>query len=259
MALSAVFTSSTGLQAANTLLDVTSNNVANANTNGFKTSQVTFQDLLYTMPGVGAPTPGVTPPGSNQVGTGTVVDAITGLFTQGGLVQTGSLFDLAITGEGFFAVTLPDGSTGYTRAGDLTLDSTGQLVTSDGFRLVDGIVVPANATSVNVSATGVVTATTPDGEVQIGTINLTSFRNPAGLQRVGDTTFVASPASGDAVTDTPGTNGLGTLTQGFLEQSNVDITSELINLIVAQRSFSFNAQAIQVETQVLQTTTDLIR
>lgn len=254
MIISALFASNAGLQAASAFLDVTSNNIANSTTTGFKTQQTTFQDLLYT--GARAATAG--DPVGEQLGSGAAVDATTGLFTQGPLQQTGSPFDLGINGEGFFAVTLPDGSLGYTRAGNFTTDATGTLVSSDGFRLAGGITLPTGTTSVSISTSGAVTATTAAGAQQVGNITLTRFTNPAGLTRVGDTTFAVSPSSGDPITGTPGANGLGTISQGFLEQSNVDIASELINLLIAQRTFSFNSQAIEVETAVLDATTSLI-
>lgn len=259
MILTALSASTAGLRAASAFLDVVSNNVANSNTTGYKLGQITFQDLLYTGFPAGAATQGVTPPSSNQLGTGAIVDTITGNFTQGALTPGEGPFDLAVTGEGFFSVVLPDGSTGYTRAGNFNFDSAGNVVTSDGFFLAGGITLPAGTTAVSVSPTGLVTATTPDGIQQIGQLQLTRFQNPAGLVRVGNTTFAASPASGTGTADAPGTNGLGTISQGFLEQSNVELTNELINLLIAQRTFSFNTQAIQIETQVLQATTDLIR
>jgi flagellar basal-body rod protein FlgG len=255
MAIAALFTSSTGLQAASAFLDVVSNNVANLNTSGFKTQQTTFQDLLYT----GQPPATAATPVGTQIGTGTSLDATTGLFTQGPLTPTGAQLDVAINGEGFLAVTLPDGSTGYTRAGNLSIDSTGALVTSEGFRLATPITLPANTTSVAIGTDGTVTATTPAGPQQVGQISLTRFTNPAGLARVGNTTFVATASSGTATTGTPGTNGLGTLSQGFLEGSNVEVVTELVNLLIAQRTFTFNTQAIQVENQVLQSTTSLIQ
>lgn len=260
MLISALLASNTGLQAASAFLDVVSNNVANSSTTGFKTQQTTFQDLLYIGEKPGATTAqGVTPPIGTQLGTGVAVDATTGLFTQGGLTQTGVPLDLAVSGEGFFAVTLPDGTLGYTRAGNFTTDVTGTLVSSDGFRLADGITLPQGTSSVSISPAGVVAATTPEGVQQIGNVTLTRFTNPAGLTRIGNTTFAASPSAGDAVTGAPGASGLGTLSQGFLEQSNVELTSELVNLLIAQRSFSFNSQAIQIENEVLRATTDLIR
>jgi flagellar basal-body rod protein FlgG len=259
MPIAAIFTSNTGLQAASTFLDVTSNNIANSDTTGFKTQQTTFQDLLYVgLPPGAAATQGTTPPGGLQFGTGAVVDDVTGLFTQGPLTQTNNQLDLAVSGEGLFAVTLPDGTTGYTRAGNFTADATGQLVTSDGFRLAGGIVLPVGTSAVSISASGVVSATTPNGVVQVGNIALTRFQNNSGLVRVGRTTFVAGPSAGAATTGAPGTNGLGTLSQGFLERSNVEVVTELVNLLIAQRTFAFNSQAIQIENQVLQATTALI-
>jgi flagellar basal-body rod protein FlgG len=259
MSLAALFVSNTGLQAASSFLDLVANNVANANTTGFKTQQPTFQDLLYLGPGPGANVTGLTPPGANQLGTGTVLDSTAGLFTQGSLVQGSGPLDLAISGEGFFSVTLPDGTTGYTRAGNFSLDSAGNIVTSDGFLLGGGIVVPDGSSNLSVSPAGVVSVTAADGTVQqIGNITLTRFTNDTGLFRVGNTTFVATSASGAGTTDVPGTNGLGTINQGFLEQSNVELTTELVNLIVAQQTFTFNTQAIQVENQTLQSTLDLI-
>ncbi len=259
MLYSAISSSSTGIQAASSFLDVTSNNVANSNTPGYKTAQVTFQDLLYTGTQPGPTTPGITPPGGIQVGNGVIVDSVTGQFTQGGLQQSGGKFDIAINGEGFFSVILPDGTTGYTRAGDFVVDNTGQLVTPDGFRLAGGILVPAGTDSISVAPNGVVTAVSENGATQVvGQLTLTRFLNPGGLLRLGDNTFTASPASGTGVTDLPTTNGLGTLTSGSLEQSNVDVTSELVNLVIAQQAFQFNTQSLQVESQVLQTTADLI-
>ena len=262
MPSSSFFVSATGVQAASQFLDVTSNNVANSNTVGFKTAQVSFQDLLYSQFLAAAPTPGLTPPGDTQIGSGTVLNSVTGLFTQGALTPSTGPIDLAINGQGFFAVTLPDGTTAYTRAGNLSIDANGHIVTSEGFLLAGGvpggITVPTGTTSVSVSPDGTVTATTPTGTVPIGNITLTQFQNPESLTRIGNTAFQASPASSAPMTGTPGTNGLGTISQGFLEQSNVDLTTELTNLIIAQSTFQFNAQALTVENETLQTTTSLI-
>ncbi len=262
MLIPALFATSTGLQATSAFLDVVSNNIANSATTGFKTAQVTFQDLLSIgqKPGGAARPPGVVAPQGQQIGAGVAVDAVTGLFTQGALTPTSQPLDLAIDGQGFFAVTLPDGSTGYTRAGNLTANANGQLVTTDGFVLAGGITIPANATSVSIATDGTVTAALSDGTQQaLGNITLTQFQNPAGLTRIGDTTFAASSVSGTPATGTPGVNGLGTISQGFLEQSNVDLTTELINLIIAQRTFQFNTQALQVENETLQATSALIQ
>jgi flagellar basal-body rod protein FlgG len=254
----ALYVSNTGLQAASRYLDVISNNIANSATTGFKAQQVTFQDLLYTQPAFTGPTP-ATSPDTNQLGFGTGVDSVTGLFTQGTLVPGAGQFDLAISGEGLFQVTLPDGTTGYTRAGNLTLNANGQLVTADGYLLAGGITIPANASSVSVSADGAVTAATPAGNQQVGAIALARFPNPSGLLRVGNNTYTASPGAGTPTTGAPGTAGLGTISQGFLEQSNVNLTSELVNLIIAQQTFNFNTQAIQVENATLAASFSLIQ
>jgi flagellar basal-body rod protein FlgG len=259
MLIGALYTSDSGVLAASSYLDVTGNNIANSNTVGFKTSQVTFQDLLYTGLAPGATAAGVTPPGGIQIGQGTTVASTSPLFTQGGLTASSGQFDLAISAQGFFAVTRPDGTTAYTRAGNFTFNSAGQIVASDGSILVGGITVPSGATAVSVSPGGQVTATAADGTtLQLGQLQITEFTNPDGLTRIGDTMFAASPASGTAVTGDPGTSGLGTLSQGYLEQSNVSLSTELVNLIIAQQTFDYNTQAIQIENETLQTTTSLI-
>jgi flagellar basal-body rod protein FlgG len=258
MPFGSFFVSATGVQAASQFLDVSGNNVANADTVGFKTAQVSFQDLLYSAFLAAAPTPGQTPPGDTQIGSGTVLSSVNGLFTQGPLTPSTGPVDLAINGQGFFAVTLPDGTTAYTRAGNLSIDANGHIVTSEGFLLAGGITVPAGTSSVSVSPGGAVTATTPTGTVPIGNIALTQFQNPSSLTRIGNTTFAASPATGAAMTGTPGTGGLGTISQGFLEQSNVNLPTELTNLIIAQSTFQYNAQALNVENETLQATTALI-
>ena len=260
MLYSAISSSSTGIQAASSFLDVTSNNVANSSTPGYKTAQITFQDLLYTGAPAGATTQGVTPPGGIQIGNGVVVDSITGRFTQGGLEQSTGRFDLAITGEGFFSVTLPNGTTAYTRAGDFNIDNAGKLVTPQGYLLAGGILIPPQTSSISVASDGTVTALDSNGGAQVvGQLTLTRFVNPGGLSRFGDNVFTATPASGTGVTDAPNANGLGTVSTGSLEQSNVDVTSELVNLVIAQQAFQFNTQSLQIENQVLQATTDLIR
>lgn len=261
MLYSAVASSDSGIQAASRYLDVTGNNIANSNTPGYKTGQITFQDLFYTsFSAAGAPTNGITPPGGSQLGSGALVDSISGLFTQGTLNASTGRFDLAITGDGFFAVTLPNGTTAYTRAGNFVTDNTGQLVTPEGFRLAGNIIVPPNTQSISVAPDGTVTAVGSDGVTQtvIGQVTLTRFVNPGGLLRIGDNLFTATAGAGAPVTGNTGTNGLGTVTNGSLEQSNVDLSTELVNLIIAQQAFRYNTQALQVESQVLQTTTDLI-
>jgi flagellar basal-body rod protein FlgG len=258
MLFGALSVSNTGIQAASTYLDVVGNNIANSGTTGFKTRTISFADLLYAGPTNGFAAAGLQIPQGTQLGTGTAVGDIVPTFTQGPIQPTGQPFDVAIDGRGFFAVTLPDGSTGYTRAGTFNLDASGQLVTPDGFILNPGITIPAESTSVSIAADGTVTAVTPDNIELRGQITLTTFPNPSGLLAVGDNVFVAGPAAGAAVTGVPGTSGLGTLTQGFLEGSNVELANELVSLIIAQNAFRFNAQAIVVEDAALQATSDLI-
>jgi flagellar basal-body rod protein FlgG len=258
MLISALYVSGSGTQAASGFLDTVGNNVANATTTGFKTVQTSFQDLLYQGLLPGANVKGETPPGSTQLGLGTTISANTGLFTQGPLTPSTGPIDLAITGQGFFQVTLPNGTTAYTRAGNFSINSAGHIVTSEGFLLAGGITVPTGTSAVSVSPAGVVSATTPTGVQQIGQIQIAQFRDPGSLARVGDTTFVASPASSTPITGAPGTGPLGTLTQGFLEQSNVNLPNELVNLIVAQQAFAFNSQAINVENETLAGTASLL-
>lgn len=253
MLVAALYTANTGIQAADAFLDVTSNNVANGNTVGFKTVDVRFQDLVYTGPAAAPPDPTGT-----QLGSGAVLDDTAGRFTQGALQATSRPLDLAIDGDGFFAVTLPNGATGYTRAGNFTVDNARQLVSAEGFRLSPPATVPADTISVGFRSDGAIIATTPAGDVVVGQVNLTTFRNTGGLQRVGQTTFVETAASGPGTTTAPATNGAGTLQVGFLEQSNVDIATELVSIIVAQRAFSANTQAVQVANATIQSTLDLI-
>jgi flagellar basal-body rod protein FlgG len=253
MALIAAYTSASGIQAASTYLDVVANNVANSNTTGYKTSQISFQDLLYMGPQAAA---GV--PVGTQVGLGTEVDAINGLFTQGPIIPTGQPLDVAINGVGFFKVTLPDGSSGYTRAGNFSVNLLGQVVSDEGYILDPPITVPPGTSSLTISSNGTVLAVVNNQTIQLGQITLTRFPNPDGLVRIGNTTFVEGPNSGEPVTETPGANGMGLLTQGSLEQSNVDLTIELVNLIIAQRAFQLNTQALIVENSVLATAVGLI-
>jgi flagellar basal-body rod protein FlgG len=258
MITASLYTSNSGLQSASNFLDNTSNNVANSSTVGYKTVETSFQDLFYAGLQPAAPTQGITPPGSTQYGNGATLSSTDGIFTQGALEpSTSGPLNLAINGNGFFAVTLPDGSTGYTRAGDFTFDGAGHIVTSDGFILA-GITIPVNTSSVSVSASGAVSATTPTGTVQVGQLQLTTFLNPGGLTRIGDTTFQESPATGAGITGTPGTNGLGTISSGFLEQSNVNLSNELVNLIVAQQAFAVNSEAVNVESETLLDTAQLL-
>lgn len=259
MLLTAMSTTATGLQAAGTNIDAVSNNIANSNTPGYKAGQVSFQDLLYTSlksSGGGASDP--TLPNASQIGYGVGVGSIRGKFSQGSVSPSGGVFDLAITGEGFFRVTQRDGSIAYTRAGNFSADQNGRLVSSEGLPLADDIVVPAGTANISVDSGGTVTATDSAGGTQtIGQLTLTRFQNVNGLNRVGDNSFVATAAAGPGVTGAPGTNALGTIDSGSLEQSNVELASELINLVVAQQAFTFNTRVLTTANEMVQSTLNL--
>lgn len=257
MILNALYANSSGTQAATTMINNSSNNIANSTTTGYKTTQVNFKDLLYTGP-VGGTSANGLPPVGTQLGTGTGLASTTGIFTQGTITNTDQQYDLAISGNGFFQVTLPDGTVGYTRDGAFGVNANNQLVTADGNLLSPTITIPPGTSSVTVASDGTVTATTQNGEQRVGQITLTNFQNPAGLARVGDNLFTESPASGAPLTNVAGTNGLGTIRQRALESSNVDVATELVNLIVAQQTFLVNSQAIGVENTVLGETSNLI-
>lgn len=246
----------TGLDAQQTQMDVISNNLANVSTTGFKRSRAVFEDLLYqTMRQPGAQSSQQTQlPSGLQIGTGVRPVATERIFTQGNLQQTGNAKDLAIQGNGFFQVLLPDGTTAYTRDGSFQTDSQGQLVTSSGFPIQPTITIPANAQSITVGRDGTVSvlqsgSTTP---VQVGSLQLTTFINPAGLESKGENLYVETVASGSPSTNTPGTNGVGSLAQGYTETSNVNVAEELVNMIQTQRAFELNSKAITTSDQMLQ-------
>jgi flagellar basal-body rod protein FlgG len=244
-------------------LDVISNNLANVQTAGFKRSRVDFQDLVYELlqaPGA-ASAQGQEVPSGFQVGHGSRAVATQRLFIKGDLQQTGNPLDLAIEGDGFFQVQLPNGETGYTRSGALKKNSQGQVVTSDGFPLQPEISIPATALSLNVGVVGTVSVLQA-GQSQpqnIGNIELVRFVNPAGLQSQGRNIFLPTQASGDATPGTPGLDGLGTLLQGFLEGSNVNVVEEMVGMIVTQRAYEINSRAIRTADEMLQTANNLVR
>jgi flagellar basal-body rod protein FlgG len=247
--------SKTGLDAQQQQLDVVANNLANVGTTGFKRARVAFEDLLYqTARQAGAnTTQDRTLPTGLQFGTGVRATATPRVFSQGNLQNTTNPYDLAINGQGFFQIQLPDGSTGYTRDGSFHVNSNGQIVTSAGFALQPAITVPANAVGVTVGQDGTVTAALA-GQPQpqnIGSIQLASFQNPAGLESRGQNLFVETAASGNPNTNTPGTNGMGTLQQGYLETSNVNVVEELVSMIQTQRAYEINSKAIQTSDQIL--------
>jgi flagellar basal-body rod protein FlgG len=254
--IKSLWISKTGLDAQQTQLDVISNNLANVGTTGFKRARVAFEELLYqNMRQAGANSSQQTQlPTGLQTGTGVRPTATPRMFTQGNLQSTGNQYDVAINGNGFFQVQMPDGTTAYSRDGSFQVDSNGQLVTSNGFSVQPAITVPPNATAVTIGRDGTVTANVP-GQVQpqnIGTLQLASFTNPAGLESKGQNLFVETQASGTASANTPGTNGLGLLQQGYLETSNVNVVEELVSMIQTQRAYEINSKAIQTSDQMLQ-------
>jgi flagellar basal-body rod protein FlgG len=255
MLFQALNTSNTGVNASQDLLNTAGNNLANLNTTAFKANQVSFQDLFYaTLAAVGVSRQGPSPDVPTQSGYGVLLASTSKSFTQGPLQSTGNPLDVALNGPGFFQVTLPDGSTAYTRTGTFVVNANGRLVTSDGNLLQPPIVIPAGTTSINIASDGTVTvftAASPNTPTTVGQITLTRFVNPPGLTAIGTNLYRASANSGSPTTSVAGQNGTGTLNQGFLEGSNVDATTELTNLLIAQQSFVFNAQALTVEDQML--------
>jgi len=251
----ALYTSSTGMQAQQMTLDTIANNLANVNTTGFKGSRVDFQDLLYQTlrtPGT-AGTQGTTVPTGIQVGLGARPAATNRILTQGDFQQTQNPLDLAIEGDGFFQVSRSDGSIAYTRSGAFKKDGTGRVVTSDGFVLSPNLVIPADARSVTIGSDGTVSITTATGAnaQQVGTIQLAQFVNPSGLVAIGRNLFTPTAASGTPIVGTAGINGLGTLSQGFLEMSNVKVVDEMVAMITSQRAYEANSKAIQTADEML--------
>ena len=251
-----LWTAKTGMEAQQTQLDAISNNLANSATNGYKKSRVVFEDLMYqNIRQAGAnSSEQTTLPTGLQVGLGTRAVANVRSFTQGNLQQSSNPLDIAVQGNGFFEVQMPDGTTGYTRDGSFQLNAQGQVVTNNGYLLNPGITVPANAQSVTIGNDGTVSVTLP-GSAQpqtLGQIALASFVNPAGLEPKGQNLFAETAASGSPQTGAPGSNALGSLRQGFVETSNVNVVEELIGMIQTQRAYELNSKAIQTSDQMLQ-------
>lgn len=246
----------TGMEAQQTQLDVTSNNLANVSTNGFKKSRAVFEDLLYQnirQPGAQSSQQTNLPSGS-QIGTGVRSVAIERIFTQGNPQSTGNDKDLMINGNGFFNVLLPDGTTAYTRDGSFQRDQNGQMVTSSGYVLQPAITIPINAQSITVGRDGTVSVVLPGQAApqQIGSLQVTTFINPTGLESKGENLYVETGASGNAQTNTPGSNGAGAILQGYVETSNVNVVEEMVNMIQTQRAYELNSKAITTSDQMLQ-------
>ncbi|NHA13382.1 flagellar basal-body rod protein FlgG [Thioalkalivibrio sp. XN279] len=252
----ALWIAKTGLDAQQTRMSVISNNLANVNTTGFKKGRAVFEDLIYqNVRQAGAQSSQDTQlPSGLMLGTGVRTVATEKTFTQGNLVQTDNALDLAINGRGFLQILMPDGTVGYTRDGSMKLDSEGRMVTAGGYELQPGIVLPQNTQSISISSDGIVTATVPGSvaPVQVGTLQLADFINPAGLQPAGENLFLETAASGSPQVGNPGLNGLGSLLQGSLEGSNVNTVEELVNMIETQRAYEINSKAISAADQMLQ-------
>jgi len=245
----------TGLDAQQLQLDTISHNLANVSTNGYKRSHAVFEDLLYqNMRQAGAQeTQQNQLPTGLQVGTGVRPVATARLFTQGNLQQTGNTFDMAIDGNGFFSLQMPDGSVAYTRDGSFRVDATGQLVTSNGMPLSPPIVIPPNAVSVTIGADGIVSAMQAGqpNPVQVGQVQLATFVNPTGLDPKGQNLYLETAASGAPTIGTPGNNGAGLINQGYVETSNVNVVEELVAMIQTQRAYEINSKSIQTSDQML--------
>jgi len=242
-------------------LNTIANNLANVNTTGFKKNKIEFQDMLYDkrrQVGADEGAGNITPTGV-EVGNGTRVVSTAKIYTQGTLLQTGEKMDVAIQGDGFFEVERADGTSAYTRDGGFKIASDGTVVTNDGLPVLGGFqAVPIDATSVSISPTGQVTIVTPGG-TQNFEIQLTRFNNPAGLQSLGNNLLAETEASGAPNVGNPGTDGFGTLLQGSLETSNVNVAEEMVNMILAQRAYEMNAKAIQTSDQLMEVTNSIKR
>jgi len=258
-----LWTSATGMQAQELNIDVISNNLANVNTSGFKKSRAEFQDLLYEIlrPAGAASSQDTTIPTGIQLGHGTRPSAVQKIFTQGDFQNTKNELDWSIEGDGFFQIELPNGETSYSRAGEFKLDAGGRIVNPDGFLLVPEMSIPTNTVSINVGMDGTVSVIQADDStpVEIGTIQLARFVNPAGLKSLGKNLYSPTEASGGEIVGTPGENGLGTIAQGFLEMSNVSVVDEMVNMITAQRAYEINSKVIQTADDMLQMANNLKR
>jgi flagellar basal-body rod protein FlgG len=266
MMIRAFHSSATGMSAQQLVLDNTANNLANVNTTGFKRSTMDFQDLLYATlrPAGASAVPNQYLPTGLQVGNGVRAMGNTKLFNEGTLQRTDNQLDLAVQGNGLFQIAPPNGSGQflYTRAGNFHTNANGDVVTVDGYYLQPRLNVPSDTIQISVGNDGtvsVIRANSPTTSSTIGQVTLARFINPAGLSSEGSNYFSQTPASGQVTLNTPGQNGTGNIQGGFLEQSNVDVVSELVNLIQAQRAYEFNTKAIMVADQMLSATNDLVR
>ncbi len=259
--LKAFSTAATGMSAQQTMIDSISHNLANINTNAYKRAQVNFQDLLYLkLREAGREiASGVLAPSGLEIGSGVRMASTNKVFTLGELQITNRDLDLAIQGDGFFEVTLANGDKRYTRDGSLNMDANGQLVNSSGYVVSPGITIPSNATTIDVGADGTTSVMTPTGSTSVGTMELYRFPNPAGLSSEGDNLYRETEASGTATSGTAGEEGYGSILSKTLEKSNVEMVTELVNLITAQRGYEINSRVIRAGDNILRTMNMLIR
>ncbi len=259
--LRAFSTAATGMSAQQMMVDVTANNLANINTTGFKKSQIDFQDLLYSKmrsPGSEIAS-GVNTPSGIEVGAGVRPGSTVKVYTTGELRNTGRPLDMAITGDGFLQVTLPSGETRYTRDGALQVNAQGMLVTANGYNIEPSISIPTDATAVDIGKDGTVSAEVNGTQTVVGNLQLVRFANPSGLASEGDNLLSETEASGTPITGTPGENGFGNIQSGFLEKANVQMVTELVNLITAQRAYEINSRAIRAGDDMLRTANEIVR
>ncbi|MFZ4831969.1 flagellar basal-body rod protein FlgG [Rouxiella sp. Mn2063] len=256
-----LYIAKTGLDAQQTNMDVIANNLANVSTNGFKRQRAVFEDLLYqTIRQPGAQSSEQTNlPSGLQIGTGVRPVASERIFIQGNLTNTGNSKDIAIDGQGFFQVQLPDGTSAYTRDGSFQTDQNGQLVTSSGYQVVPAITIPANALKITIARDGIVSVTQQGqaAPTQVGQLTLSTFVNNGGLESLGENLYQETQSSGAPTDSTPGLNGAGLLSQGYVETSNVNVAEELVNMIQTQRAYEINSKAISTSDQMLQKLTQL--
>ncbi len=261
--LRSLYTAATGMIAQQMQIDVTSNNIANVNTIGYKKQRAEFADLMYqTMEYAGTSTSmdTVSPTGI-EVGLGVRPTAISKQFTQGNFKETSNPLDMAITGQGFFQIELPDGETAYTRNGSFKLDDEGSIVNSDGYKMIPEMTIPDDATQISIGSDGTVSILQA-GQTEmadIGQIELANFINPAGLHSLGDNNFIDTSASGDVIVGTPGLDGFGQTKQNFVEMSNVQLVEEMTDLITGQRAYEANSKSITTSDEMLQTINQLKR
>ncbi len=261
--LRSLFTAATGMEAQALRIDVIANNLANVNTTGFKSSRAEFQDLLYqSLRSAGSPSSSNTEvPTGIEIGLGTRPVSTHKIFTQGDFMLTGNELDIAIEGDGFFQILQPNGDTAYSRAGAFSQDSDGAVVTPDGYKLQPEITIPSDALSISIGADGTVSVLQPGSSAPstVGNIELADFANEAGLKAMGKNLFHETEASGSPTIGTPGEEGLGTLAQGFLEMSNVNIVQEMVDMIMGQRAYEINSEAIKTSDEMLQIAANLVR